>query len=470
MIAVRKRILGTAFVFVVLLIGFFILCTFLAKAHANPKDYSIYRPYLEYIDTILDDIETPLCGGDVKKAVQQELLPIYRSLSTGSVPGDKYTWSFEDALFYTEKPTRMLSENCMKNFTSFYAKDAYTSLNILGGYDIEIVPYDMRGIGCKTETREVETADGTEYRTAITEISVAEWCTPDGVSCSRQTALNYRDKCQKKISKIVAELIAARQANGKPLTLIQKLKWVHDWLVVNVEYDREKLKEHQINLPSYNLVNLSLFNEYGAIMNKRAVCLGYAYAFKLIVDEFARQTKAKIECELVCSKDHSWNRVKLNGQWYHVDVTWDDKDEWGTVDDTFFLVSDSALLASHDGGINGYYTYNPQKASDRKYNNKVWRVFYKTKLSGACKSIKKYKLGKKKAVRPFDVFLSPFASIYRYTKISSNSKIYKYSFLECGLDYTVKYKNNKKKGWATAIITFKGDFKGKLTIRFKITK
>lgn len=33
-----------------------------------------------------------------------------------------------------------------------------------------------------------------------------------------------------------------------------------------------------------------------------------------------------IECEVISSdqRNHDWNRVKLNGEWYMVDVTWDD--------------------------------------------------------------------------------------------------------------------------------------------------
>ena len=31
-----------------------------------------------------------------------------------------------------------------------------------------------------------------------------------------------------------------------------------------------------------------------------------------------------VPCFKVCGKDHAWNKVKLDGVWYNVDVTWMD--------------------------------------------------------------------------------------------------------------------------------------------------
>ena len=89
---------------------------------------------------------------------------------------------------------------------------------------------------------------------------------------------------------------------------------VHDYLVNNCSFD-ESLKKSNI----YNL--------YGAIVNKEAVCEGYTKAFKYLMD------KIGIECVVVIGKAtnsenaterHAWNYVKINGNWYAIDVTWDD--------------------------------------------------------------------------------------------------------------------------------------------------
>ncbi len=62
---------------------------------------------------------------------------------------------------------------------------------------------------------------------------------------------------------------------------------------------------------------------YGPLVEKRGICGGLAWAFKLLMDE------AGIPCLCVVgylkSKPdigHMWNLVKLDGQYYHVDVTW----------------------------------------------------------------------------------------------------------------------------------------------------
>lgn len=94
----------------------------------------------------------------------------------------------------------------------------------------------------------------------------------------------------------------------------QNIKMVHDYLVDNLEYDTTLSKEN-------------IYDIYGALVNKVAVCEGYARAFKYIMDEM------KIPCTLVIGKgtnsqgqteNHAWNYVQLNGKWYAIDATWDD--------------------------------------------------------------------------------------------------------------------------------------------------
>lgn len=93
-----------------------------------------------------------------------------------------------------------------------------------------------------------------------------------------------------------------------------KVVKAHDWLVNNVEYDT-------------TLSNKNIYNLYGALVSKRAVCEGYAEAFKYLMDNVG------IPCILVVgeatnsngdTENHEWNYVKLNEKWYAVDCTWDD--------------------------------------------------------------------------------------------------------------------------------------------------
>lgn len=63
---------------------------------------------------------------------------------------------------------------------------------------------------------------------------------------------------------------------------------------------------------------------YGALINQKCVCQGYAEAYKRILDSQG------ITCEVICGKirgsteHHAWNVVSFNGKdYYHIDVTWD---------------------------------------------------------------------------------------------------------------------------------------------------
>lgn len=102
--------------------------------------------------------------------------------------------------------------------------------------------------------------------------------------------------------------------NGASGDNYHKVLQVHDTLIDMISYDRK-----------YN--NINRYNIYGALVNKQVVCEGYAKSFKYILDAL------NIPCILVSgtgtnsngeTESHMWNYVQLNGQWYGVDLTWDD--------------------------------------------------------------------------------------------------------------------------------------------------
>ena len=100
--------------------------------------------------------------------------------------------------------------------------------------------------------------------------------------------------------------------NGK--SDYEKLKIIHDYLIDNIEYDTTLLGDN-------------IYNIYGALVNKICVCEGYAKAYQYLLNEIGIEnvivigtgTNSRNETE-----NHAWNYVKLNDNWYAVDVTWDD--------------------------------------------------------------------------------------------------------------------------------------------------
>ena len=81
------------------------------------------------------------------------------------------------------------------------------------------------------------------------------------------------------------------------------------WLVENTEYDNENYYNKTIPQVDYTA--------YAALINKKAVCSGFAKAFTILAE------KCDIEVKYVRGDNHAWNIVKLDdGNWYHVDATW----------------------------------------------------------------------------------------------------------------------------------------------------
>ena len=449
---------GLIVVATLLFLGFLLVFAPSAKAAATPEAIKVVKKYEEF------DVHTTLYGGNMERAMRDYLLPLYKKLESGRVPGDKITWSFKKSPFYVENDYEISAESRMNYFAYFYTQQGGEML-----FSLNKDPQGMWLISGMDYTIQTRKVGEDNYRSVITSISVTRWRGPDERECSRSKAVACYGKYEKVVKDVVSKVIAARY-NGKPLNAVQRLKAIHDWLVFNVEYDTVGIDAFHKGDKRYKV----LFNEYGALVNRKAVCKGYALAFKVLVDELVRQTNAKIKCEFVYDTLylHVWNRVKLGNQWYHVDATWDDPLGGPSTGHTaYFLVSDNGLLPGHPGKkAPGYYTYYPERAADSRYEGMEWPFIslYRSEISGMVKSTKKYKLGKAKSARPFDKTFKPFAKVYRYYTISTNVQMVKGLALKRGLDYSVSYSHNKKKGWGTAVITLKGGYSGKIKIKFKI--
>ena len=94
---------------------------------------------------------------------------------------------------------------------------------------------------------------------------------------------------------------------------------IHDWMIDWASYDSDTLNHQQNAQP-----NPDHDNPYGFLIGKKGICLGYTSTFQLFMDMLG------IECITVHgtahngAEEHAWNMVNLDGEWYCVDVTWDD--------------------------------------------------------------------------------------------------------------------------------------------------
>ncbi|NMM53477.1 transglutaminase domain-containing protein [Paenibacillus aquistagni] len=143
--------------------------------------------------------------------------------------------------------------------------------------------------------------------------------------------VNYRETLEQsqfvrnEAKRIVKAIIHDQQSD------YEKIKRLHDYVVTHVSYD-ESMKH---------------LTAYEALTVKQTVCQGYALLLQALLEE-AGIPSMIVEGEAGGTL-HAWNMVKLEGNWYHVDATWDDPvpDKKDQVRYTYFLLSDKEMAEDH---------------------------------------------------------------------------------------------------------------------------
>ena len=190
--------------------------------------------------------------------------------------------------------------------------DSADGQNELGDYyqsAIEAYTYDNPDVFYLSPSKmylNIETTtfgSSTTYNVFINNGSEANYFTDEFSSESQvRSAINS-------IEQVKNTLVSRRTGNT-----YEDIKMVHDYLVDNIEYDTSLSKDN-------------IYDVYGALINRVAVCEGYARSFKYILDEMG------VPCVLVIgtgtnsrgeTERHAWNYVEIDGNWYAVDCTWDD--------------------------------------------------------------------------------------------------------------------------------------------------
>ncbi|MBQ3431424.1 MAG: hypothetical protein IJG23_01425 [Clostridia bacterium] len=142
------------------------------------------------------------------------------------------------------------------------------------------------------------------------------------------------DEYDARMAKIDGIFAKIKKSLPKGATDFDRAKAVYDYLIEHVAYDYDytgnSLKESETT-SSY---------ADGALVDGKAVCSGYSRAFKMMMDRFG------IPCMCVSNKDHEWNIVRIEGNCYHIDVTWADTAE--NSGERYFCVTDTEIYKDHD--------------------------------------------------------------------------------------------------------------------------
>jgi len=146
----------------------------------------------------------------------------------------------------------------------------------------------------------------------------------------------------------------ASYLKGPATNDLEKTRAIYRWITANIRYDTKRFFRGNITSESASPETV--------LHTRLGVCAGYANLFKKLGDLSGLQVVkidgyAKgIDNAPLTVKDptnHSWNAVKLEGNWYLIDSTWgagkvgDDKKFKKDFDEHYFLVPPDQLINSH---------------------------------------------------------------------------------------------------------------------------
>lgn len=123
------------------------------------------------------------------------------------------------------------------------------------------------------------------------------------------------------------------------MSLYQKERAVHDYMVKTYEYDT-KVKENDGKNISRSFA--------GLLQNQKGVCSAYAELFDLFMMKIGVPSLTVIGT-VKDGGGHMWNMVYLSDNWHMVDVTWDDPvpDRPGKTRYNYFNISTEQLKETH---------------------------------------------------------------------------------------------------------------------------
>ena len=124
----------------------------------------------------------------------------------------------------------------------------------------------------------------------------------------------------------------ANECVQKASTDYARALWLHDWLIMNADYD----------------YNYEYYYPDGVLLHGTGVCQSYALAYDMLLKMIGIETV--YITGYAGGGDHGWNLVKLDGEWYHVDCTWDDPSP-GSENHDYFCVPDDIMMRDHSWNL-----------------------------------------------------------------------------------------------------------------------
>lgn len=168
----------------------------------------------------------------------------------------------------------------------------------------------------------------------------AKWSGDDGdatfdANISYTATFSQEQDVSRRVEEIIGNIIDISMNDE------DKVKAIHDWVVLNVEYDQTYQRR----------------SAYHALFGvKETVCQGYALLVIRMLQEV--NIESKFVVGFVGNVNHAWNLINLCNHWFHLDATWNDPIIFPPDPDhiswNYYLLSDAQILKDHSFETSDY--------------------------------------------------------------------------------------------------------------------
>lgn len=195
------------------------------------------------------------------------------------------------------------------------------SVHDISQYGLDI--YELRAI--ESELREGE---GHYYFAASSQMFLGKFglknniCTTMGFECMDTDFLNRYNRMMDALNEIKSMVTSQ-------MTDLDKVILAHDYIVTHAYYEKTSTQRGCTG---------------GILGDGHGLCVGFAKAFNDAMRYLGVETKTVSSSDM----NHEWSMVKIDGQYYHVDCTWDNSHEekYGYVGHSYLLASDTRFKKS----------------------------------------------------------------------------------------------------------------------------
>ena len=237
--------------------------------------------------------------------------PIYKDVKSSVVHHDIQTYSLEDVEYTSdqEKLVKIFREkliNRESNIVLYYHCDEEITQEFFSNLVHQLFQKAIKHTGNGKEGDYLKWhCQGWTVKASISGNSNEGYDLNIFYDVSYLSSLEQEEKVDEEVSNLLKSLDLSNKTD------YQKVKAIYDYICSNVTYDHDNLNDK-----SYSLK----YTAYAALINKTAVCQGYASLFyRLALD-------AGVDTRVISGEaggPHAWNIVKLNGKYYNLDSTWD---------------------------------------------------------------------------------------------------------------------------------------------------